>query len=111
MAIRQEFVFTPPEGKEFVDINIWAQDLPAGEREEWLAAVERQLGIRQTVIEQEALRVDTSNPKLHSYIWDESAVKDKPPMEYKPYDEVWLKYWNRYLTETGTKFEIKEIEC
>jgi hypothetical protein len=32
-------------------------------------------------------------------------------MEYKPYDEVWLKYWNRYLEETGIKFEIKEIEC
>jgi hypothetical protein len=110
MAIRQEFVFTPPPGKEFIDINIWARDLPDLERQEWLAAVDRQLGIRQKAIDQAALKVDDSNPKLHSYVWDEEAIKHKPPMEYKPYDEVWIKYWNRYLEETGTKFEVKEIK-
>jgi hypothetical protein len=111
MAIRQEFVFTPPEGTEFIDINTWARDLPSDQLQEWLAAVDRQLAIRQKVIDQAALKVDTSNPNLHSYIWQEDAIKDNPSYEYKPHDEVWLKYWDRYLQETGIKFEIKEIEC
>ena len=112
MAIRQEFVFTPPEGTEFIDINTWARDLPSDQLQEWLAAVDRQLAIRQKVIDQAELKVDTSNPNLlDSYIWQEDAIKDKPAYEYKPTDPVWLKYWDRYLQETGIKFEIKEIEC
>jgi len=133
MAIRQEFVFTPPEGEEFIDINIWAQDLPDLERQEWLAAVDCQLALREQVLGT-ALQVETEEnekhfsewkkiaetcplgeappyvPRTNKYIWNEATIKDKPPMEYKPYNEVWLKYWNRYLKETGTKFEVKEIK-
>ena len=112
MPVRQEFVFTPPEGTEFIDINTWARDLPSDQLQEWLAAVDRQLAIRQKVIDQAELKVDTSNPNLlDSYIWQEDAIKDKPAGEYKPTDPVWLKYWDRYLQETGIKFEIKEIKC
>lgn len=111
MPIRQEFVFVPPEGTEFVDINIWAQRLPESERQEWLLAVERQLQLRQRSIDQGQLTVDTTNSERNCYIWDEHTVKNSRPMEYKPYDDIWLKYWNRYLQETGIKFEVKETEC
>jgi hypothetical protein len=111
MAIRQEFVFTPPKGTEFIDFHTWAWDLPSDQLQEWLAAVDRQFAIRQKVIDQGALKVDTSNPELQAYIWQEDAIKDKPVYGYKPADPVWIEYWNRYIQETGIKFEIKEIEC
>jgi hypothetical protein len=133
MSVKQEFKFIVPEGQEFLDINIWANSLSAEDRAEWDSAVVRQLAIREQVVG-ETLQVDTAEdeehrrewqkiastyplgecppyiPRVNNYVWKEDAVKDKPPLEYKPYDEVWLKYWNRYLAETGIKFESVETK-
>lgn len=110
MAIRQEFKFTPAEGTEFVDINTWITTLSAGEQEEWKEAVTRQHAIRSQYINNGQLQIDKSDPNRNSYIWDENLVGNKPKYEYKEYDDVWLAYWNRYLTETGTTFEIVETK-
>lgn len=109
MAIRHEFKFTPPEGKEFIDVNAWAESLPPDEKAEWDAAVVRQLAIREEYIKHGKLKINKQNGR-GAYEWDEELVNSKPKFECKEYDEVWITFWNRYLDETGIKFEIVETK-
>lgn len=110
MAIRHEFKFTPPEGQRFISFDKWAKKLPPEENAEWSAACVRQHKIRDEYIQNGQLQIDRTIVGSDSYIWDENAVEQKPKFEYKEYDDKWLEFWNRYLEETGTKFEIVETK-
>lgn len=110
MAIRQEFKFTPPEGQEYISFDEWSNKLPPNEKAAWVAACARQHAIRAEYVNRGQLEIDQSNTNNNSYIWDDTLVEQKPKFEYKEYDEEWFEFWNRYLTETGTKFEIVETK-
>lgn len=105
MPVRHEFKYTGPDGKPAVPFTDWLQTLTESERQEYLAAQERQLTIRQDYVDSGALIVDDCDPENHGYVWSDSeAAKIN-----KPNDPVWQKYWDRYIAETGTVFEIVEI--
>ena len=111
MPVIQEFVFTPPNGKELITLHQWVSTLPENDREEFVIAESRQLALRQKVVEINKLTViknaeDGITPD--TYVWDESQIENKHQDSYKDHDDVWFHYWSRYLTETGTKFEIVE---
>lgn len=110
MAVRQEFRFTPPEGREYISFDQWSDTLPQEEKDRWVAACRRQHAIRAEYVNNGQLKIDTSNRENNSYIWDDNLIESKPQYEYKEYDEEWLSLWNRYLSETGTKFEIVEVK-
>ena len=111
MPVIQEFTFIPPNGKELITLHQWVSSLSDNEREEFALSEARQLELRQKVVEVNKLTViknaeDGITPD--TYVWDESQVKNKHQDNYKEHDDVWFHYWNRYLNETGTKFEIVE---
>jgi hypothetical protein len=115
MSVIQEFVFTPPAGKELVTLHQWVATLPENERNWFVMSEARQLELRQKVVEVNKLAVvknaksaDEDGIVPDSYVWDESQIENKHQHNYKEHDDVWLQYWNRYLEETGTKFEIVE---
>lgn len=112
MAVRQEFRFTPPDGQEYISFDQWSDTLPREEKDRWVAACRRQHAIRAEYVNKGQLKIDRaySDQGSDSYVWDENLVESKPQHEYKEYDEEWLTLWNRYLSETGTKFEIVEVK-
>lgn len=82
----------------------WVATLPLDEQQEYAAARARQNSLRSVAIEQGKMEIDNSSD-AQDYIWkDESALTIN-----KPNDDVWLKYWDRYLAETQTIFTI-EVE-
>ena len=114
MPVKQEFKYIPPEGKEFITLYQWISTLSKDEQEEFKKAEQRQLEIRQKVISNKKLTIvknSYTDGAIHdNYVWDESAIKNKPPERYKDYDGKWLSFWSRYLEETGTTFEIVETK-
>jgi len=106
MPIRQEFKYKNPTGGPVVYFNQWLTTLPMAEQQEYWHAQQRQSEYRQQCIDQGLLVLDTTVYGDDKYVWcnAEEATKGKPM------DEVWGIYWRRYLSETGTIFEIIETE-
>jgi thymidylate synthase len=113
MPIKQEFKFTPQEGQELITLHQWVSTLTENEQTEFCQAEQRQLEFRQKVVDVNVLTIinnSKDNTEPDNYIWDESHVENKTISEYKDCDSVWVCYWNRYLKETGTTFEIIETK-
>jgi hypothetical protein len=114
MPIKQEFKFTTQKGQELITLVQWVSTLTQNERTEFRQAEQRQLEFRQRVVDANKLTVRINNSKdgkwQEYYIWDDSHVENKTIGEYKDCDCVWFRYWNRYLKETGTTFEIIETK-
>jgi hypothetical protein len=106
MAIRQTFKYTGPDGGPAITFQAWLNSIPEADQKEYWAAQARQSAIRQDYIDRGILILDNSCPGQNAYVWrDVESAENNKPM-----DEVWGKYWRRYLTETGTVFEIVESE-
>ena len=116
MSIKHEFNLTPQTEQELITLDQWVSTLPADEQIKFQKAERRQRAHRQQMIDANKLTVieksENSNDKtiLDDYVWDESHCENKSMSEYKKYDNVWLFYWNRYLEETKTTFEIVETK-
>jgi hypothetical protein len=114
VPIKQEFKYTPREGEELITLHQWVSTLPENEQTEFQQAEQQQLELRQKVIKDKKLTVvknsRTDATIYDNYVWDESHCENKTIPEYKDYNDIWLSYWNRYLEETGTKFEIIETK-
>jgi hypothetical protein len=113
VPVKQEFKFTPAEGKELITLHQWVSTLSENEQEEFRQAEQRQLEFRQKVVESNKLTViknSSDNTVPDDYIWDNAHVENKTILEYKDHDDTWLVYWKRYLAETETKFEIVETK-
>lgn len=108
MAIKQEFKYTVPDGQEYISFEDWIETLPQGEQDEFNAARDRQFGIRSEFVNSGTLQVLKTDEieKNYPYIWKDADAAKKN----KPNDPVWLTYWDRYLKETNTTFEIIETE-
>ena len=100
MSIIDEFKFITPPGKKFIRIDVWIKTLSVAEQEEFCQAKQRQVSYRQEKINEGNLIV--SNDR---YIWkDQEAATIN-----KTNDKIWQYYFERYLAETGIKFEIIKI--
>lgn len=106
MAVKHEFKYTVPAGQKFLDLHEWVATLSVHEQEEFRLAQQRQYKIRQEFVDAGALTVDTIKQKNTPYIWKDSEAANKN----KPKDPIWAVYWDRYLSETNTIFEIIETE-
>lgn len=106
MGVRHEFKYTVPDGQTFVDLHGWVATLSVSEQEEFRLAQQRQYAIRQEFVDAGVLTVDAHKVKNTPYIWKDSTAANKN----KPKDPIWAIYWDRYLAETNTKFEIIETE-
>ena len=102
--VKQTFEYTVPEGKEFIDFDTWAgETLEQEEYNEWYLAQKRQ---------NEIMAAKEADEKMvkhgdGSMTWDENTVKYEQPC-----DPEWLEFWNRYLDETGIKFNstLEQVE-
>lgn len=106
MAVKNEFVFDRSDGRPgpVTTFDQWGSSLPADEREEWLRAIDRQLQLRQRAINRGDLVVrvlDVDDPTVSDeYVWKDERTARRG----KAYDEIWLRFWNRYLTECNIQF-------
>ena len=105
MPVRQEFKYTNPTGEPVVYFNHWLATLPISEQQEYLLAQQRQTEYRQQCIDKGLLVLGTTGSG-HQYVWRDADTAATG----KPMDAVWGMYWKRYLSETGTIFEIIETE-
>ena len=115
MPIIQEFVFIPPEGQSLTTLHQWVSSLSSDEQTQFQLAESRQLQLRQKIVEVNKLTVIKNAKSAEeagiipdSYVWDETHVENKTADQYKEHDDEWLIFWQRYLKETGTRFEIVE---
>ena len=102
MPVRHRFVYRWPDGVTPVTFDSWARSLNDQEKSEFLAAKQRQIVYRKQAIEQNHMFVEHG-----TYVWrDEMSAK-----ENKPTDEIWYRYFKRYLEETQTEFILEEEIC
>lgn len=95
MAIVHEFRFTPAPGTTLIKISAWADTLPADQKTEFYAAEQRHIAAKAQSISQGNLVVEQGK-----YVWkDAAAAQQNIPM-----DPVWLRYFNRYLSENNITF-------
>jgi hypothetical protein len=95
MAVIQEFEYTWPDGSTPIQFHPWIETLPQAEQEEFAQALGRQQSIRDQWISNGLLEKTST-----AYIWkDEQTFTTN-----KPTDPVWSKYWERWIKETGVKF-------
>lgn len=101
MPILSKFVYNWPNGTTPIMFHDWVTTLSKDEQDEFQLANIRQLEFRKQVVDQGNLQVTNDG-----YVW-----KDKDALNTgKPTDPIWQIYWNRWLSETGVIFTIKEIE-
>jgi hypothetical protein len=107
MSVVQRLVFEWPEGVKPILFLDWIKLLPESEQEEFYQSKIRQENFRQQAVDQGRLQEITGN----HYTW-----KNKQEAEInKETDPIWAQFWNRYLQETQTQFnvvyeEVKENE-
>ena len=100
MSVVHQFKYITPPGKEFILLGVWIKTLSVAEQEEFYQAKQRQESYRQEKINEGNLKIDSGR-----YVWkdQEAATVNKPT------DRIWQYYFERYLAETGIKFEKIEI--
>lgn len=97
--VKHSFKYTWPDGVLPIYLHEWVETLPESQKKEFYDAQKRQLAFRESKVQDGALEV-----KNNEYVWrNESAAEVN-----KPYDETWRLYFERYLQETQTRFEIVE---
>ena len=83
-----------PNSSGFVGIDEWVKTLSESEQAEFNTAVSRQLASRQTSI-------DNGNMTLNDgQLWNTESIEDVNNIRHDQ-DEVWLSYYERWLSETG----------
>jgi hypothetical protein len=112
MAIKHNFTYVAPEGKPLVNIHQWAAGLTIEEQQEFALANERQLQLREEAIARGDLVVDSSASNEADvnaspvYVWKDAETAERG----KEADPKWIAFWERYLAETGIKFEVVDSE-
>ena len=102
MAVRHRFVYRWPNNVEPITFDKWISTLSDHEKIEFFKAKRRQLLFRKQVIEKGNMTLEKD-----SYVW----CDEKCALENKPTDEIWHRYFKRYLEETQTEFSIEEELC
>lgn len=102
MPVRHRFVYEWPEGIKPITFDQWVQNLDQQEKQEFLEAKRRQIDHRTRAIQQHRMKIEQG-----SYVWATEQIAQ----ENKPTDPVWYRYFQRYLTETQTKFRIEKEQC
>jgi hypothetical protein len=102
MSVKQEFLYHTSDGSPAVPLHVWVSALPPDQKQEFIAARQRQLAIRQQYIESGDLVVysDILSREVQ-YVWKDDVTAQRG----KPFDLVWQNYFNRYLEENNIKFE------
>ena len=103
MSATQNFIYTfldgtpvePEVGQKIK--KAWFESLTPAELEEYTMANKRQKEFRQRVIDNGNLICSGS-----SYVWKDNDALDAG----KESDEVFLKYFDRYLAETGMRLTL-----
>ena len=101
-TVKQSFEYNTIDGRLFVPFFRWISTLSKQEQQEFQAADVRQKQYRQVAIEKGDMTIDSDG----NYIWKDSATAEKN----KPFDPVWLIYFNRWQEECGIVFNTRFIE-
>jgi len=102
MPIKTKFIYSWPPGVTPIIFTDWIKTLPSEQQLEFLQSRDRQHAFRSEAIADGRMIIDDEG----TYVWKdkESRVKNKP------YDDTWLRYWERYIKETNTIFEVVDEE-
>jgi hypothetical protein len=99
--IKHEFVYTTADGKPAIGIHEWVRTLPEEDRKKYeILDDERHL---QTVELVESGKLSIGDDG--AYIWHDPEAESTFEQEINP---GWVAFWERYLKETGQKFEVKK---
>lgn len=101
MAFVQKYIYTPPEGTELITITQWClSSLSGSERDELVTILKSRAGL-VTACETLGYLVTSFN-RYDIYIWD----TEEHAAEMLPNNEAYNQWHARYLTETGTTFQL-----
>lgn len=105
MAIVQQFKYTYSDGTVISNVTkvkmAWLKTLSVEEQEEYRLADIRQKALRQSVVDSGNLTLIEDKSK---YLWKDSDAHTQG----KPEDEIWIKYFIRFLQENNIKFEVSD---
>jgi hypothetical protein len=105
MAIIQQFRYTYSDSTLVPNIHkvqtAWLKTLTVEEQEEYRLADIRQKALRQTVVDSGNLTLIEDKSK---YLWKDTEAHTQG----KPEDEIWIKYFIRFLRENNIKFEVSD---
>lgn len=105
MAIIQQFRYTYSDGTLIPNIpkvlTAWLKTLTVEEQEEHRLADIRQKALRQTVVDSGNLTLIEDKSK---YLWKDTESHTQG----KPEDDIWIKYFIRFLRENNIKFEVSD---
>ena len=94
MTILQRVEFIWPDGAAQVGFRVWADSLPSNDRQECFDAILRQENLRYSSVNSGYMTI-TAN----GFLWKDQASYDAGHI----LDETWVKYMERYQTETGVQ--------
>ena len=109
MPIVHEHHYTVAPGREWITLHNWILTLPVDQRNNFYSAEKRQLEYRSQKVQEEQLAVDFSihaDRRGSNYVWKDSEAAE----ENKPWDPIWLTFFNRYLSENGITLNIIATE-
>ena len=97
MTVVQKFKYEWPDGVTPIEFIDWIRTLPELEQDEFFAAKRRQEDYRLDAINNGRLQLEHG-----TYVWKDQ----KEAKLNKQSDPVWVKFFQRYLAETHTKFSV-----
>ena len=101
-----KFKYIPVEGQEFVTLQQWVETtLTPAEKEEFTQAVAR-MKIQQD-LQIENGNILSKNPisdSETSVVWKDQTTREENTTQ----DSVWLSYFDRWVSATGTALEVIE---
>ena len=103
MATTQIMKMTFPKNiGEFENIEFWAKSLGDVDYNNFIEAQKRQLSYRQDAIDAGRMIIDENS----NYKW----INREEFKINKPYDNVWLEYYNRWIKECNIVVEYSFVD-
>jgi hypothetical protein len=109
MPIVEEHHYTVADGRKWISLHNWIRTLPVDQRNNFYSAEKRQFEYRTQKIQEGQLTVNRNTvgeTRGSDYVWQDSEAAEKN----KPYDPIWLEFFDRYLSENGITLNIIKRE-
>jgi len=110
MEVKTKYDLRAKDGRtEFPSLHEWVGTLSESEQEKFHRAAKRQQTHTDAAVATGNLAVETAPHGWHlpgqtspKFIWKDEATAANG----KGHDQIWLKFWNRYISENNLSFDI-----
>jgi hypothetical protein len=114
MEVKTKYDLRAKDGRTtFPSLHEWVQTLTEEEQQKFHRAAKRQQAHTDTAVKRGDLAVELAPHGWHlpgqtspKFIWKDEETAHRG----KGHDQIWLKFWNRYISENNLSFKIVSEE-